>query len=44
MVFPCFVMQYLVSFLVFSLRERERERERKREKCVGCYFAVNVIC
>ena len=26
---PCFVMQYLVSFLV--LRERETERDRQRE-------------
>ena len=27
---PCFVVQYLVSFI--SLREREREREREKER------------
>ena len=30
---PCFVMQYLVSFLFFSvISQRERERERERER------------
>ena len=46
---PCFVMQYLVSFLVLYLsilaeRERERERERESAGCNQWHHIHKLVC